>query len=597
MVACLGYGVPEIVDAAAEQAERISYFYNHHFTSEPQERLADRLLEVVAPGMARVRLVSGGSEANETALQLARLYHVERGDTARWRVISQAQSYHGSTMGTLALTGRRALQEPYTPYLASHLHIPPSTWRFDPTGEAALEELDRLLDEAGPETVAAFFCEPVSAAALPAASPPDRFWKGLAERRDEHGFLICFDEVVSGIGRVGTLARGAISCRSSPTSSRSARVSAPGYAPLGAVLCRQHVYDAIDRGSREFDLGHTWDGAPLSSAVGLAVLDLLVERGLVDRVRDRGPGLRDELEAALEGSEIVREVRGRGFLLGVELVDPRDGESFLPVDLDVASLVDDTAFEQGLLVTSTHPQADGFAGDQTLLAPAYVTHRRGARGDRRSLPGDDRVGGAVDQGLAAGRGHGMSSAERSEEFVLLAIPDMNGSLRGKALRPAAFEAAVQHGTVMTDLIIGLDPVDTPITDYERFGIRTGRGRPAPAPPTWTPSASSPGGPAGGSASPRRAGRTAARATSPRARCSDASWRRVVARLRRDGGDRVRGPDLGRAGRAALERDQLQPGRDRPLRPVRRRSSCGALEGAGRRALRRAHGGRARGSSS
>jgi adenosylmethionine-8-amino-7-oxononanoate aminotransferase len=133
------------------------------------------------------------------------------------------------------------------------------------------------------------------------------------------------------------------------------------------------VYDAIDQGSREFDLGHTWDGAPLSSAVGLAVLDLLVERGLVERVRERGPSLRDELEAALAGAEIVREVRGRGFLLGVELVDPRDGESFLPVELDVAALVDDTALEQGLLVTSTHPQADGFAGDQTLLAPAYVS--------------------------------------------------------------------------------------------------------------------------------------------------------------------------------------------------------------------------------
>jgi adenosylmethionine-8-amino-7-oxononanoate aminotransferase len=372
MVACLGYGVPEIVDAFVEQANRISYFYNHHFTSEPQERLADRLLEVVAPGMARVRLVSGGSEANETALQLARLYHVERGDTERWRVISQAQSYHGSTMGTLALNGRGALQEPYTPYLASHLHIPPSTWRFDPSGEAALQELDRRLEEAGPETVAAFFCEPVGAAALPAASPPDRFWKGLEERRDEHGFLICFDEVVSGIGRVGSwLAADQLPIE--PDIVAIGKGLGAGYAPLGAVLCRQHVYEAIDRGSREFDLGHTWDGAPLSSAVGSAVLDLLVERGLVDRVRERGPGLRDELGSALEGSEIVREVRGRGFLLGVELVDPRDGESFLPDELDVASLIDDTALEHGLLVTSTHPQADGYAGDQTLLAPAYVS--------------------------------------------------------------------------------------------------------------------------------------------------------------------------------------------------------------------------------
>ena len=372
MVASLGYGLAEIVAAWQEQAERISYFYNHHFTSEPQERLAARLLETVAPEMARVRLVSGGSEANETALQLARLYHVERGEPERWRVIAPAQAYHGSTMGTLALSGRPSLQEPFGPYLAEHLHIPPATTRFDPTGEAALDALDRALEEAGAGTVAAFFCEPVSAAALPGYSPPDRFWEGLEERRRAHGFLICLDEVVTGIGRVGTWLAG----QQLPIQADIVSVGkglGAGYAPLGGVLCRQHVYDAIDRGSREFDLGHTWDGAPLSSAVGLAVLDLLEERGLVERVRERGPRLRDELEAALDGSAIVGEVRGRGFLLGIELVDPRDGESFLPVDLDVASLVDDTAFEHGLLVTSTHPQADGFAGDQVLLAPAYVS--------------------------------------------------------------------------------------------------------------------------------------------------------------------------------------------------------------------------------
>jgi len=135
----------------------------------------------------------------------------------------------------------------------------------------------------------------------------------------------------------------------------------------------QHVYDTIDRGSREFDLGHTWDGAPLSSAVGLAVLDLMVSRGLVERVRELGPGFLADVEKALSGSELVREVRGRGLLVGVELVDPRDGESFLPVEMDVAALVDDTALEHGLLVTSTHPQADGYAGDQVLLAPAFTS--------------------------------------------------------------------------------------------------------------------------------------------------------------------------------------------------------------------------------
>jgi adenosylmethionine-8-amino-7-oxononanoate aminotransferase len=372
VVACLGHGVQEVVAAATEQAERISYMYAHHFSNDPQERLADRLIEVAAPEMARVRFVTGGSEANETALRLARSYHVERGEADRWKVISPAQAYHGSTMATLALSGRGALQEPYTPYLAAHAHLPPSTWRFDPSGQAALDELDRVLEESGPETVAAFFCEPVSAAALPAYSPPELFWRGLAERRERHGFLVCFDEVVTGMGRVGTwLAAHQLPIE--PDIVTLGKGLGAGYSPLAAVLCRQHVHDAIEQGSRQFDLGHTWDGAPLPCAVGLAVMDVMVERGLVQRVRERGPALRDELEAAVAGAETVREVRGVGFLLGVELVDPRDGESFLPHELDVAALVDQTAIEHGLLVTSTHSTPDGFTGDQVLLAPAYVS--------------------------------------------------------------------------------------------------------------------------------------------------------------------------------------------------------------------------------
>ena len=372
MVACLGYGVQEVITAGAEQAERIAYMYAHHFSNEPQERLADRLIDVVAPEMARVRFVSGGSEANETALRLARSYHVERGEPDRWRAISPAQAYHGSTMGTLALSGRQAIQNPYTPYLGSYGHLAPATWRFDPSGQAALDELDRVLEQVGPETVAAFFCEPVSGAALPAYSPPELFWQGLVERREQYGFPICFDEIVTGMGRVGSwLAAHQLPIE--PDMVTLGKGLGAGYAPLAAVLCREHVYEAIDKGSREFDLGHTWDGAPLPCAVGLAVLDVLVERGLVQRVAERGPKLRDELEAALAGSEMVREVRGRGFLLGVELVDPRDRESFLPDELDVAALVDQTAIEHGLLVTSAHSTPDGYTGDQILLAPAYVS--------------------------------------------------------------------------------------------------------------------------------------------------------------------------------------------------------------------------------
>jgi adenosylmethionine-8-amino-7-oxononanoate aminotransferase len=372
MVACLGHGVTEIADAAAEQAEKIAYFYNHHFTSRPQEDLADRVIEVV-PEMARVKLASGGSEANETAVRLARTYHVDRGQTGRWLVISPAQAYHGSTIGTLALSGRRhSLQEPYAEYMPAYLHIAPSTPRFDPSGEAALKELDRALKEAGPESVSAFFCEPVSAAALPGYSPPERFWTGLAERREKYGFLVCFDEIVTGMGRVG----GWLAAHQLPIEPDIVTIGkglGAGYWPLAAVLCREHVYDAIAEGSAEFDLGHTWDGAPLPSAVGLAVLDYIVRHKLVDRVRDRGPRLLEQLQDALKGSRIVGEVRGRGFLLGVELVDPRDGTSFLPHDLDAATLVDDIAFELGLLVSSTHSTLDGYAGDEVLIAPAYTS--------------------------------------------------------------------------------------------------------------------------------------------------------------------------------------------------------------------------------
>jgi len=372
MAATLGYGRADLVAAAREQSSQLAYVHNELLTNPAQERLARELVEVAPEGFTRAHFVTGGAEANEAALRLARHYHVDRGEPERWRVISPAQSYHGPTIATLALTGRPGLHGPLAPYFPqAFLHIPPTTERFDLTGEATLEALDRALAEAGPETVSAFFCEPISAAALPAHKPPDRFWEGLAERRERHGFLICFDEIVTGLGRTGSWFA-AHDLPFVPDVIATAKGLGAGYTAIGATLCREHVYDAVAAGSRGFPLGHTWNGAPLSCAVGVAVLEALRRERLVERVHERGPRLRQELEDALRDVPLVSEVRGHGFLLGIEYADPRDAKSFLPPELGVAGKIDATALEHGLIVLSTQPTRDGYAGDQTLFAPAFT---------------------------------------------------------------------------------------------------------------------------------------------------------------------------------------------------------------------------------
>lgn len=372
MAATLGFGRQEIIDAARSQAETLSYVGNERLTNPLRERLAAELAEVAPEGFTRVRFVTGGAEANEMGILMARAYHVERGEPGRWRVISPAQAYHGPTLGTLSMTGRPGLQRPFGPYLSTQPHIPPSTSHFDPSGRAALEALDRVIEETGPETISAYFCEPVSAAALPAYSPPDAFWEGLAERRERYGFLIVFDEVVTGMGRTGHWFA-ADGLPIDPDIIATAKGLGAGYIAVGGTLCTDRVYEAVARGSRTFNLGHTWDGAPVQAAVALKVLEILRTEGLIERVHDRGPSLREQLAAALKDIPLVGEVRGRGYLLGVEYVDPRDGTSFLPPELGVAGKIDTAAMERGLITLSTMPTRDGMAGDQTLFAPPFIT--------------------------------------------------------------------------------------------------------------------------------------------------------------------------------------------------------------------------------
>jgi len=371
MVTSLGHGaVAEILKAVNDQIETISFVYNVHATTPAQEQLARDLTSIAPAGFSRAHFVSGGTEANELALRMVRSYCVERGEDKRHLVISPAQAYHGASIATFGLTGRPGLQAPYQPYIQQQPHIPPSTWLFDPTGESALAAIDEILADDG-DRVAAFLIEPVSAASLPGYSPPESFWRGLEERRRRHGFLVWFDEVVTGLGRTGTWFA-ADQMPLVPDVITTAKGLGAGFFPVGAMLVADHVYDAVAAGSRSFEPGHTWDGAPLSCAVGSAVIAHLKRTGLVDSVRERGPWLLGELRRALDGCDIVREVRGRGFLLGVSYVDPDNGSALLDPVLQVARRIDEEALRRLLLVYSTQPTRDGFAGDQTLLAPAFV---------------------------------------------------------------------------------------------------------------------------------------------------------------------------------------------------------------------------------
>ena len=372
MAMTLGYGRDDIITSARRQAESLMYIHNEWLTNPAQERLAEELIEVAPTGFSHVRFVTGGSEANEMAIQLARIFHVERGEPQRWRVISPAQAYHGSTMMTLALTGRPALYSPYDPYLSQQLHIPPSTWHSDPTGEAALAELDRVIEEAGPETISVFFCEPISAAALPGYSPPQLFWEGLEERRKRHGFLIAFDEVVTGVGRVGQWFA-AQDMPLTPDLISTAKGLGAGYVVIGAVLCRKQIFEAVASGGCQTPLGHTWDGAPLPCAVARAVLKAIKTENVIERVRSRGISLREEISEELLDVPIVKEVRGKGFLIGVHFCDPRDKKSFLPAAISFAKRIDEAAMAQGLITLSTQPTKDGYAGDSTLFAPALTS--------------------------------------------------------------------------------------------------------------------------------------------------------------------------------------------------------------------------------
>jgi adenosylmethionine-8-amino-7-oxononanoate aminotransferase len=375
VVVGVGHGATSVVDAIAAQARQVAYVHGTAFATEAVEAWADELATVLPLAGARVYPVSGGSEAVETALKMARAYHLARGED-RHVIVSREGSYHGNSRGALDVSGRAGLRAPYLPWLGAAVHVPaPYEYRCPfpdthPVGcgarhAAALEQA--ILGAAGP--VAAFIAEPVSGAALGACVPPDDYWPAIAEVCRRHGVLLIADEVLTGFGRTGRWFAGD-HWGLRPDIVVGAKGASSGYWPLGFAACTAAVHDTIMAGG--FTHGFTHSHHPVGAAAGLAVLRLLRSRDLVAAAATRGAQLAAALAAALGDHPRVGDIRGLGLLRAVELVADRDSRTPFPRADRVTERVVAACAEHGLLVYSSTGCADGKDGDLLIFGPPLV---------------------------------------------------------------------------------------------------------------------------------------------------------------------------------------------------------------------------------
>jgi hypothetical protein len=378
IVVNVGHGRRSIADAVADQLGRLAYAHGSAFTTEPLEayaRVLGPLLPVVAPA---IYPVSGGSEAIETALKLARAYHLARGEADRWIVLSRWGSYHGNSLGALDLSGRRPLRRPYEGWLGRFRHLSAAyPYRAgDPdahalgTADELAGELDRAIEQAGPGTVAAFVAEPIVGATLGAAVPPDDYWPLVAEVCRRHGVLLVADEVMTGFGRTGRWF-GLDHWDVTADIVVAAKGATSGYWPFGFVAASGEIHDAVT-GSGGFVHGFTYSHAPGGAAVGAEVLRILIDEDLVAASAVKGERLRALLAAELGGHPSVGEIRGRGLMVGVELVADRETRAPYPRNARLTESVVAAARRRGVLVYSGTGNANGVDGDTILLGPPFV---------------------------------------------------------------------------------------------------------------------------------------------------------------------------------------------------------------------------------
>ncbi len=379
-VSCLGHGDPEIVKAIQDQVANLSYAHTSFFTSDPAEELADILIQNAPGDLDRVYFVSGGSEAVEAALKLARQYHVENGEPQRQHLIARKQSYHGNTLGALAVGGNQWRRAQFEPLLVDVTHISPcyeyvgkqdGETAYD-YGQRVAQELEDEILRLGKDKVMAFLAEPVVGATLGAVPPVEGYFKRVREICDTYGVLLILDEVMCGMGRTGHL----FACEAegiTPDILTIAKGLGAGYQPIGAMLCTGEIYDRISGGSGFFQHGHTYVGHPVACAAGVAVLNAILGRGLLQDVRKRSDQLFAALHAKFGQHPNIGDIRGRGLFIGLEIVKDRETKETLDPSLKAAANFKRLAFDAGLACYPMSGTRDGKHGDHVMLAPPFIT--------------------------------------------------------------------------------------------------------------------------------------------------------------------------------------------------------------------------------
>ena len=394
LVANIGQGRAEVAEAMARAARTLAFVHGSQFTSPALEEYSARLMGFLELPGYRFWAVSGGSEATESAIKLSRQYHHERGESGRYRVITRKTSYHGASLGSLAASGMGARRELYTPLINEDAW--PKLAKPDPSRGGAEDAgaLRTLIEQLGPETVAAFMAEPVVGASDAALAPAAGYYERIQEICREYGVLFIADEVMSGMGRCGTPLAVRQWSDTVPDIVVLGKGLAAGYAPLAGIAASPEIYSAVMGGSGAFKHGFTYAGHPVSVAAGAAVLDVLENEGLVEHSRELGARLLAGLHELKARHPQMLEVRGRGLMLGVVLGDPKTGKSFATPG--IAARTGKAAFGRGLIVYPGSGAEDGVRGDHLLLGPPLSLT------DSQAGEMLDLLGGALEAGMTGG---------------------------------------------------------------------------------------------------------------------------------------------------------------------------------------------------